>query len=140
MAVAGSMFYKFATKDIITEAKYVRFTYIDNYVNSADVFPSSHSPGLPGLHRPCLPLARRSHNVPTAAFVKQQIPGHDVLDVPCYSFFIENDKLGKKVLYDLGIMKAWMETLPPSRECYLSYHLNFLCFVTRTSRSRFPVL
>jgi glyoxylase-like metal-dependent hydrolase (beta-lactamase superfamily II) len=61
-----------------------------------------------------------------ALFVQQQIPGHDVLDAPCYSFLIENDNLGKKVLYDLGIMKAWREKLPPSSEHYLSCD-----FVTR---------
>lgn len=44
------------------------------------------------------------------------VPGHDMLDIPCYSFLVENKMLGKKVLYDLGIMKAWKEKLPPSRE------------------------
>jgi hypothetical protein len=42
-----------------------------------------------------------------------------MLDIPCYSFLVENKKLGKKVLYDLGIMKAWKEKLPPSRESSL---------------------
>ena len=56
--------------------------------------------------------------VPIAYVFKRQIPGHDVLDCPCYSFLIENDTLGKKSLYDLGIMKAWKEKQPPSSEYY----------------------
>jgi len=52
--------------------------------------------------------------VSTAYVVQKQIPGHDLIDTPCYSFLIENEKLGKKVLYDLGIMKAWKEKQPPA--------------------------
>jgi len=52
--------------------------------------------------------------VSTAYFVQKQIPGHDLIDAPCYSFLIENEQLGKKVLYDLGIMKAWKEKQPPA--------------------------
>lgn len=54
--------------------------------------------------------------VPTAYMFQEQIPGHDVLDVPCFSFLIENVALGKKVLYDLGIMKAWKEKQSPASE------------------------
>jgi hypothetical protein len=58
--------------------------------------------------------------VPTAFLVQKQIPGHDLIDIPCYSFLIENKQLGKKVLYDLGIMKAWKEKQPPASE-YMIY-------------------
>jgi hypothetical protein len=51
--------------------------------------------------------------VPTAYVVKKQIPGHELLDMPCYSFLIENKQNGKKILFDLGLMKAWKEKLPP---------------------------
>lgn len=44
------------------------------------------------------------------------IPGHDMLIAPCYSFLIENKKLGKKALFDLGFPKAWKEKFPPSSE------------------------
>jgi hypothetical protein len=54
--------------------------------------------------------------LPTAYVVQKQIPGHDLLDIPCYSFLIENEKLGKKALYDLGIMKAWKEKQSPVSE------------------------
>ncbi|CEJ62859.1 Putative Metallo-beta-lactamase superfamily protein [Penicillium brasilianum] len=32
--------------------------------------------------------------------------------MPCYSFLIENKKLNKKVLFDLGLRKDWKEKLP----------------------------
>ncbi|KAL2850400.1 hypothetical protein BJX68DRAFT_255150 [Aspergillus pseudodeflectus] len=51
--------------------------------------------------------------VPTAYVVDKPISGHDVLDMPCYSFLIENKRLNKKVLFDLGIRKDWKEKLPP---------------------------
>jgi hypothetical protein len=51
--------------------------------------------------------------IPTAYLMPRPIPGHDLFDFPCYSFLIENEKLQKKVLYDLGLMKAWKEKLPP---------------------------
>lgn len=52
--------------------------------------------------------------VPTAYVFQNQIFGHDLLDIPCYSFFIENKKQGKRVLFDLGIMKLWKEKQPPA--------------------------
>jgi hypothetical protein len=54
--------------------------------------------------------------VPTAYVFQDQIPGHDSLDIPGFSFLIENENLGKKMLYDLGIMKAWKEKQPPASE------------------------
>jgi hypothetical protein len=54
--------------------------------------------------------------VPTLYVFQNKIPGHDVLDIPCYSFLVENKKQGKKVLFDLGIMKAWKEKQPPESE------------------------
>ena len=41
------------------------------------------------------------------------------MDVPMYSFLVENEVAGKKVLYDLGFMKAWKEKFPPLRESLL---------------------
>jgi len=48
-----------------------------------------------------------------AHVIHNPIPGHDVYDIPCYSFLIENKKLDKRVLYDLGIMKDWKQKQPP---------------------------
>ncbi|EED20087.1 conserved hypothetical protein [Talaromyces stipitatus ATCC 10500] len=40
--------------------------------------------------------------VPCAWMFKNAIPGHNILDVPCFSFLIENKRSGKKILYDLA--------------------------------------
>jgi len=50
---------------------------------------------------------------PTTMMIQSPIAGHDVMDIPAYSFLVENDTAGEKVLYDLGFMKAWKEKLPP---------------------------
>ncbi|SRR6266702_1210967 len=49
---------------------------------------------------------------PSSMFVQPQIPGHDIIEAPIYSFLVENKRLGKKVLFDLGMMKTWEEKLP----------------------------
>ncbi|KAL4922248.1 metallo-beta-lactamase superfamily protein [Aspergillus aurantiobrunneus] len=49
----------------------------------------------------------------TAFIIKDPAPGHDVTTAPCYSFLIENKAKGKKLLFDLGLPKAWREKLPP---------------------------
>ena len=51
--------------------------------------------------------------------VQPPIAGHESMDVPMYSFLVENEVAGKKVLYDLGFMKAWKEKFPPLRESLL---------------------
>ena len=51
-------------------------------------------------------------SVGTSWLLQTPIPGHDTLDLPLYSFLIENEKADKKVLFDLGLMKAWKEKLP----------------------------
>ncbi|KAF8257830.1 beta-lactamase-like protein [Lactarius quietus] len=51
---------------------------------------------------------------PPTILVQSPRPGHDTLDIPTYSFLVENEKAGKKVLFELGIMKAWEEKLPAS--------------------------
>lgn len=49
---------------------------------------------------------------PSAIVARSPRPGHDTVDIPTYSFLVENEKVGKKVLFELGIMKAWKEKLP----------------------------
>jgi hypothetical protein len=46
-------------------------------------------------------------------------------ETPCYSFLVENKAQGKKLLFDLGLDKAWMEKLPSTGECdvHLCDHL-----------------
>lgn len=40
------------------------------------------------------------------------IKGHTRLASPIYSFLIENERLGRKVLFDLGVQKNWEEQAP----------------------------
>ncbi|KAI0302527.1 hypothetical protein BC826DRAFT_965865 [Russula brevipes] len=50
--------------------------------------------------------------VPTAVMVQSPISGHDVMDLPIYCFIVENPNTGERVLFDLGLMKAWEEKQP----------------------------
>ena len=54
-----------------------------------------------------------SMTVDTKFFFHKPVPGHDATTIPFFSLLIENKQLGKKVLFDLGLMKAWKEKLPP---------------------------
>ncbi|KAI9451978.1 hypothetical protein BJY52DRAFT_1295304 [Lactarius psammicola] len=49
---------------------------------------------------------------PSAILVQSPRPGHETVDIPTYSFLVENERAGKKMLFELGIMKAWKEKLP----------------------------
>ncbi|KAJ5355048.1 metallo-beta-lactamase superfamily protein [Penicillium cataractarum] len=57
--------------------------------------------------------------VPASYVVKTPIAGHVLLDMPCYSFLIENKRINKKVLFDLGLRKDWKEKLPPPSKQHL---------------------
>ena len=35
-----------------------------------------------------------------------------MIEAPLYSFLVENERVGKKALFDLGTMKTWKEKLP----------------------------
>ncbi|KAI0265667.1 hypothetical protein BC834DRAFT_970028 [Gloeopeniophorella convolvens] len=50
--------------------------------------------------------------IPANLLVQPHIPGHDVIDAPAYSFLIENDRTGQKILFDLGIVKAFATKSP----------------------------
>jgi hypothetical protein len=55
---------------------------------------------------------------PASMAIKEPLPGNEMLsETPCYSFLIEHKGNGKKLLFDLGLDKAWMEKLPPVGEC-----------------------
>ncbi|KAN0131826.1 hypothetical protein V8E53_010354 [Lactarius tabidus] len=49
---------------------------------------------------------------PPSMIVQSPRPGHDTLDIPTYSFLVENERAGKKALFELGMMKDWKEKLP----------------------------
>jgi hypothetical protein len=40
------------------------------------------------------------------------IKGHTKLASPSYSFLVEHDRLGSKILFDLGVQKNWQEQAP----------------------------
>ncbi|KAL4909011.1 hypothetical protein BDW74DRAFT_165687 [Aspergillus multicolor] len=51
--------------------------------------------------------------LPTSFMIKEQVAGHDSMTAPSYSFLVENKAKGKKILFDLGLPKAWKKKLPP---------------------------
>ncbi|KAI0265701.1 metallo-beta-lactamase superfamily protein [Gloeopeniophorella convolvens] len=51
--------------------------------------------------------------IPKKIVVQPPMPGHDILDVPAYSFLIENDRVGQKLLFDLGVMKTLYDKSSP---------------------------
>ena len=54
----------------------------------------------------------RIKNMPSSIFVTPPYKGFDYLDCPAFSFLIEHQTSGRKLLFDLGVMKPW-ENLPP---------------------------
>ena len=62
---------------------------------------------------------------PTTMMVQSPIAGHDVMDIPACCFLVENEAAGKKVLYDLGFMKAWKEKLPQLSEFFTHHVFSF---------------
>ena len=52
------------------------------------------------------------------------------MDIPASSFLIESEAAGKKVLYDLGFMKAWKEKLPPLSE-FSTRHFIIIIIIPR---------
>lgn len=52
----------------------------------------------------------RIHMSPST-FMVPPIHGHDDLACPAYSFLVENERLGRKIVFDLGVKKDW-EQLP----------------------------
>ena len=57
--------------------------------------------------------------IPSIILVQPHIHGHEMIEAPLYSFLVENERVGKKALFDLGTMKTWKEKLPQctSRHC-----------------------
>ena len=51
-------------------------------------------------------------HMPTGDMFEPKIKGHTTLVSPSFSFLIENEKTGRKVLYDLGVQKNWEEQAP----------------------------
>lgn len=50
--------------------------------------------------------------VPADAFVQPVLKGHETLNLPTFAFLVENKKLGKTILFDLGCRKDWWNFAP----------------------------
>lgn len=53
----------------------------------------------------------RIKGIPFSAFMTPSYKGLDYLDVPAFSFLVEHQSSGRKLLFDLGVRKDW-ENLP----------------------------
>ena len=56
--------------------------------------------------------------LPSITLVQPHIHGHEMIEAPIYSFLVENERVGKKALFDLGMMKTWKEKLPQRTSCH----------------------
>ncbi|KAG8779168.1 hypothetical protein FRC12_024602 [Ceratobasidium sp. 428] len=54
----------------------------------------------------------RVHGLPTSLFFVPLIGGNDTIHCPVYSFLIEHEPSGKKLVFDLGVSKTWRDGPP----------------------------
>ena len=52
--------------------------------------------------------------VPAKAFVEPVQNGHEYMNMPTFAFLVENKKLGKTIMFDLGCRKDWWNHTPAS--------------------------
>ncbi|MCJ1309165.1 hypothetical protein MMC25_002820 [Agyrium rufum] len=50
--------------------------------------------------------------IPSTGIVSPTLPGHTIINLPTFSFLIQNRALGKNVLFDLGSRKDWWNLSP----------------------------
>lgn len=60
-------------------------------------------------------------HMPVGTMFDPPIKGHDMLASPSYSFLIEHELLGRKVLFDLGVQKEWQDQAPSTVEMIKEY-------------------
>jgi hypothetical protein len=84
-------------------------------------FPSPAS--LPALNIPpsnatikvsVIDSGTRVGALPSGIFFEPEIKGHELLYAPSYSFLLEHEPSGSKLVFDLGVSKDWMNTPPAS--------------------------
>lgn len=51
-------------------------------------------------------------HMPVGSMFDPPIKGHTTLASPSYSFLIEHESLGRKVLFDMGVQRKWEEQAP----------------------------
>ncbi|KAI0098531.1 beta-lactamase-like protein [Nemania sp. FL0031] len=54
--------------------------------------------------------------MPTSMFLEPDIPGHQYLAAPCYSFLIQHPTQNRTLVFDLGIKKDWENWPAPVHE------------------------
>jgi hypothetical protein len=62
--------------------------------------------------------------LPAKFLVEPSILGQDILDVPAFCFLVENDQAGKKIMFDLGLMKAWETKVGPKCEMFCLFPIS----------------
>lgn len=92
---------------------------LTNTFDMSNITPSLGLPAFKGSTVRTSILNAGALVMPSSALVQPQISGHEIIEAPIYSFLVENERMGKKVLFDLGMMKSWKEKLPQctSRHC-----------------------
>ncbi|KAH7040066.1 uncharacterized protein B0I36DRAFT_357419 [Microdochium trichocladiopsis] len=50
------------------------------------------------------------------SFVDPVMPGHEIMSMPTMAFLIENERLGKKAMFDLGMRKDYWNLPPATRQ------------------------
>ncbi|MCJ1451886.1 hypothetical protein MMC28_002226 [Mycoblastus sanguinarius] len=58
--------------------------------------------------------------VPAKAFVRPVQKGHETMNMPTFAFLIENKKLAKKIMFDLGCRKDWWNLTPAAQDSVTS--------------------
>ncbi|KAL8976210.1 MAG: hypothetical protein Q9205_007740, partial [Flavoplaca limonia] len=86
--------------------------YLSQYLNNmaAQNFPIPESASTVDIS--IIDTTSRIRGIQTELFMEPKIKGHDIIDCPAYSFLIEHEQSGQKILFDLGVRKDW-ENLAP---------------------------
>ena len=53
--------------------------------------------------------------VPAKAFVQPVQKGHEHMNMPTFAFLVENKRVGKTIMFDLGCRKDWWNHSPAAR-------------------------
>lgn len=59
--------------------------------------------------------------IPCTTFVEPEIPGHEYLAAPCFSFLIQNVAQNRTLLFDLAITKNWQNWPAPLYERLVTF-------------------
>jgi hypothetical protein len=60
-------------------------------------------------------------HMPVGTMLDPLIKGHTTLASPSFSFLIEHEHLGRKILFDMGVQKEWEDQAPSTVEMIKEY-------------------